>query len=82
MSLEGLQAQAGHRSIVSTRLYLHLGPDWLAEEYRRAAEVIDAQAAVGVVQRAPWLWPCRSRCSNCHACGKESLGRHRFWPRR
>jgi integrase/recombinase XerD len=50
MSLEGLQAQAGHRSIVSTRLYLHLGPDWLAEEYRRAAEVIDAQAAVGVVQ--------------------------------
>jgi integrase/recombinase XerD len=47
MSLEALQAQAGHRSIVSTRLYLHLGPDWLADEYRRASEVIDAQAAMG-----------------------------------
>jgi site-specific recombinase XerD len=50
MSLEGVQAQAGHRSIVSTRLYLHLGPDWLAEEYQRAAEMIDAQAAVGSAQ--------------------------------
>jgi integrase/recombinase XerD len=48
MSLEALQAQAGHRSIVSTSLYLHLGSDWLANEYRRAAEVIEAQAAVGV----------------------------------
>jgi len=48
MSLEALQAQAGHRSIVSTRLYLHLGSDWLADEYRRAVEVIEAQAAVGL----------------------------------
>jgi site-specific recombinase XerD len=47
MSIEALQAQAGHRSIASTQLYLHLGADWLAEEYRRAAEVIEAQAAVG-----------------------------------
>ncbi len=46
MSIEALQAQAGHRSIASTQLYLHLGSDWLAEEYRRAAEVIEAQAAV------------------------------------
>lgn len=47
MSIEALQAQAGHRSIASTQLYLHLGVDWLADEYRRAAEVIDAQAQMG-----------------------------------
>jgi site-specific recombinase XerC len=47
MSIEALQAQAGHRSIASTQLYLHLGSDWLADEYRRAAEVIEAQAAMG-----------------------------------
>jgi integrase/recombinase XerD len=47
MSIEALQAQAGHRSIASTQLYLHLGSDWLAEEYRRAAEVMEAHAAVG-----------------------------------
>jgi integrase/recombinase XerD len=44
MSLEALQAQAGHASIESTRIYLHLANDWLAEEYRRAAEAIEAQA--------------------------------------
>jgi site-specific recombinase XerD len=48
MSLEALRAQAGHRSIASTQLYLHLGADWLADEYRRAAEAIEAQALVGV----------------------------------
>ena len=42
-----MQAQAGHRSIESTRVYLHLTNDWLAGEYRRAAALIDAdQAAV------------------------------------
>ena len=50
MSIEALQAQAGHRSIASTQLYLHLGADWLAEEYRRAAEVMEAQAAVGTAR--------------------------------
>jgi integrase/recombinase XerD len=44
MALEAIQAQAGHRSIESTRIYLHLSNDWLAGEYRRAVEVIDAQA--------------------------------------
>ncbi len=48
MAIEALQAQAGHRSIASTQLYLHLGDGWLAEEYRRAAEVIEAQASVGM----------------------------------
>jgi integrase/recombinase XerD len=43
MSLEALQAQAGHASIETTRVYLHLADDWLAAEYRKAAEAIDAQ---------------------------------------
>jgi integrase/recombinase XerD len=47
MTIEALQAQAGHRSIASTQLYLHLGDGWLAAEYQRAAEVIEAQASVG-----------------------------------
>ena len=44
MALEAIQAQAGHASIESTRIYLHLANDWLAEEYLRAAEAIEAQA--------------------------------------
>lgn len=44
MALEAIQAQAGHSCIESTRIYLHLGDDWLAGQYRRAAEAIDAQA--------------------------------------
>jgi hypothetical protein len=48
MALEAVQAQAGHRSIESTRVYLHLANDWLAEQYLRASELIDADtAAVG-----------------------------------
>jgi integrase/recombinase XerD len=42
MALEAVQAQAGHRSLESTRVYLHLTNDWLADEYRRAAALIDA----------------------------------------
>ena len=45
MALEAVQAQAGHRSIESTRVYLHLTNDWLAGEYRRAAALIDADTA-------------------------------------
>jgi site-specific recombinase XerD len=45
MALEAVQAQAGHRSLESTRVYLHLTNDWLAGEYRRAAALIDADAA-------------------------------------
>jgi integrase/recombinase XerD len=44
MALEAIQAQAGHRSMESTRMYLHLANDWLAGEYRRVVEAIDAQA--------------------------------------
>jgi integrase/recombinase XerD len=42
MALEAVQAQAGHRSIESTRIYLHLTNDWLADQYQRAAALIDA----------------------------------------
>jgi integrase len=42
MALEAVQAQAGHVSIESTRIYLHLTNDWLADEYRRAADLIEA----------------------------------------
>ena len=43
MALEAIQAQAGHASIESTRIYVHLANDWLEEEYLRVAEAIDAQ---------------------------------------
>ncbi|MCU1398732.1 MAG: hypothetical protein JWN62_1841 [Acidimicrobiales bacterium] len=46
MALEALQAQAGHRSIESTRVYLHLADAWLAEEYQRASNLIDASVGI------------------------------------
>ena len=49
MELEAVQAQAGHASIESTRIYLHLTNDWLADEYRRAIERIDATAIAEVL---------------------------------
>jgi integrase/recombinase XerD len=45
MQLEAVQAQAGHRSIESTRIYLHLTDAWLATEYRKAVALIDADHA-------------------------------------
>ena len=56
MALEAVQAQAGHRSLESTRIYLHLTNDWLAGEYRRAAALIDADvSAVGQLLAAQEL---------------------------
>jgi len=53
MALKAVQAQAGHRSIESTRIYLHLTNDWLAGQYRQAAALIDAdQAAVAAMVAA------------------------------
>jgi site-specific recombinase XerD len=46
MALEAVQAQAGHASIESTRIYLHLADAWLANEYRKAAQAIDAQILI------------------------------------
>jgi len=45
MALEAVQAQAGHVSIESTRIYLHLTNDWLAHEYHQAMCAVDAHAA-------------------------------------
>jgi len=47
MPLEAVQSQAGHASIETTRIYLHLADDWLTSHYRKAAEVIDAQVYAG-----------------------------------
>ncbi|WP_405649786.1 tyrosine-type recombinase/integrase [Streptomyces sp. NBC_01386] len=45
MALEAVQAQAGHRSIESTRIYLHLANSWLVEQYLQASAAIDADRA-------------------------------------
>lgn len=50
MQLEAVQAQAGHVSIESTRIYLHLTDAWLAEEYRKAAALIDADHAAELLK--------------------------------
>ena len=50
MALEALQAQAGHRSIETTRIYLHLSNEWLADEYARAVALIDPETLQAVAQ--------------------------------
>lgn len=45
MALEAVQAQAGHRSIESTRLYLHLANGWLEQEYQRALTALEIPTA-------------------------------------
>lgn len=41
MSLEAVQAQAGHRNIESTRIYLHLSDTWLSGQYHLAITALD-----------------------------------------
>jgi integrase len=41
MSLEAVQAQAGHRNIESTRIYLHLSDTWLSGQYHQAIAALD-----------------------------------------
>jgi len=50
MALEAIQAQAGHRSIETTRIYLHLSNEWLADEYARAITLLDAEVLEAVAQ--------------------------------
>jgi len=40
MSLEAIQAQAGHRSIETTRIYLHLCPKELQQEYLKISRTL------------------------------------------
>ena len=42
MSLEAVQAQAGHRNIASTRIYLHLADTWLSTQYHQAVTALDS----------------------------------------
>lgn len=45
MALEAVQAQAGHRSIASTRIYLHLADTWLSTQYHQAVTALDSSLA-------------------------------------
>lgn len=47
MALEAVQAQAGHRSIESTRIYFHLANGWLDDEYRRVMTALDMPTTAG-----------------------------------
>jgi site-specific recombinase XerD len=58
MALEAIQALAGHRCIESTRIYLHLTNDWLAEQYTTAMQAIDTQIYRGDADGWPPWWHC------------------------
>ena len=45
MALEAIQAQAGHASIETTRIYVHLASDRLVEEYLKTMAILDDMAA-------------------------------------
>lgn len=45
MALDAVQPQAGHRSIESTRIYIHLANTWLVEQYLDATAAIDADGS-------------------------------------
>ncbi len=45
MSLEAVQAQAGHCNIASTRIYLHLADTWLSTQYHQAVTALDSSLA-------------------------------------
>jgi len=47
MSLEAVQAQAGHRNIESTRIYLQLSDTWLSGQYHLAIAAMDDALVAG-----------------------------------
>lgn len=49
MALEAVQAQAGHRSLESTRVYLHLTTIGSLGEYLRASDLIEASHAAELI---------------------------------
>jgi hypothetical protein len=73
-ALEAIQAQAGHASIESTRIYLHLANDWLAGEYRRAFEAIDGQGSGG----APMMTAISARSAEIETYGARVLASPRI----
>ena len=80
----GQPARSGVRllngSIESTRVYFHLANDWLANEYRKASQAIDAQVLIDTEMSAS-LAPSPPRPSTiCN--GSRSLRGHHGWQRR
>lgn len=64
MALEAIQAQAGHRSIESTRIYLQLANDWLAGERPKRSTSRrwrDRDARRNRAQRRAIWWPTTTR---------------------
>ncbi len=63
MALEAIQAQAGHRSIETTRLYLHLSNEWLARRVptrRRLDRCPDARGGGPMTPPTPSVAPART----------------------
>ncbi len=93
MALEAVQAQAGHRCIESTRIYLHLTNDWLADEYqpgrradRRRPKGRDRHDRSPGNGRPVSASPARARADGrapagtaAAADGSRSAGQHRRW---
>jgi len=71
MALEAVQAQAGGTSIESRRI-LHLADDWVAAQYRKAAEAIDAQVFAGNLA-GPGA-PAGSRGDRAGPAGANGMG--------
>jgi Phage integrase family len=60
MALEAVQAQAGHASIESTRIYLHLADDWLAPSTARRPRSSTRSCSLSTPPRARAVSGARS----------------------
>jgi hypothetical protein len=80
MALEAIQAR--HRSIETTRVYLRLADGWLAEEYRKAMDIVDGPhpRASPSPDRRGQRRPCRaSRSKAASDSGFASAPRAAAW---